>query len=61
LLVKNNYYNMKHIKKFNENLSKLRTGETGGRFDEQILIRKINELISEIEELKRRVDELESK
>ena len=52
---------MKHIKKFNENLSKLRTGETGGRFDEQILIRKINELISEIEELKRRVDELESK
>jgi len=52
---------MKHIKKFNENLSKLRTGETGGRFDEQILIHKINELISKIEELEMRVYKLESK
>jgi hypothetical protein len=52
---------MTHIKKSDENLSKLRTGETGGRFDEQVLIRKINQLISEIEKLKGRVDELESK
>ena len=61
MLVKNNNYNMKHLKYMNESIDKLKTYHVGGVSPEYKLMEKINELIDVINKLQKRVKELEEK